>query len=717
MSTMNTNRVRAIEKIAAYKGDYSVGEASFPPEEYGKYVFSEKMIKKYLPKESAEKLLATIREQKPLDPTIADDVANAMKEWAISLGATHYTHWFQPLNGGTAEKHDAFLELSETGEPIKVFSGKKLIKGEPDASSFPSGGLRCTFEARGYTAWDPTSPAFVKRHRNGTTLCIPTIFCSYNGEILDKKTPVLRSIKALEKAVKRLMALFARSEKPVKVSLGAEQEYFLIDRNFYLNRPDLIQTGRTLFGSAPPRNKQLVDHYFGSIRPEILAFMTDVDHELWRLGIPSKTRHNETAPAQFEVAPIFEELNVAVDHNMLLMDILKRTAIRHGMVCLLHEKPFAGVNGSGKHNNWSITYGGHNLLNPGSNPEQNAVFLTVLAAIIRAVDLHSDILRASTVSAGNKYRLGMGEAPPVIISISLGETLTEILDRLGSHEEVASKPAEMMRIGVDTLPPLPRDNTDRNRTSPFAFTGNKFEFRACGSGQSCAGFNTVLNTIIAESIDVIAERLEKLDRSDKEAFHTGLTAVIAQIIRKHRRIIFNGNNYSPEWVNEAERRGLPNVRKSIEALRAYIKPENVEMFSRYGVFSKAELVSRFEVFRNDYHSRVRIEGGMALEIARTMILPVVNRQYREALETLQAARGAKSKHGIAAAENLADSFGDLLDQLHQGCEALETALGGEHEGIIDNMKRLREIVDHAEDMVDDALWPLPKYREMLFIYN
>ena len=445
--------------------------------------------------------------------------------------------------------------------------------------------------------------------------------------------------------------------------------------------------------------------------------MTDVDHELWRLGIPSKTRHNETAPAQFEVAPIFEELNVAVDHNMLLMDILKRTAIRHGMVCLLHEKPFAGVNGSGKHNNWSITYGGHNLLNPGSNPEQNAVFLTVLAAIIRAVDLHSDILRASTVSAGNKYRLGMGEAPPVIISISLGETLTEILDRLGSHEEVASKPAEMMRIGVDTLPPLPRDNTDRNRTSPFAFTGNKFEFRACGSGQSCAGFNTVLNTIIAESIDVIAERLEKLDRSDKEAFHTGLTAVIAQIIRKHRRIIFNGNNYSPEWVNEAERRGLPNVRKSIEALRAYIKPENVEMFSRYGVFSKAEIVSRFEVFRNDYHSRVRIEGGMALEIARTMILPVVNRQYREALETLQAARGAKSKHGIAAAENLADSFGDLLDQLHQGCEALETALGGEHEGIIDNMKRLREIVDHAEDMVDDALWPLPKYREMLFIYN
>ena len=715
---MNTNRVKAIEKIANYKEGYSDGETSLPKEEYGKYVFNEKMIKKFLPKESAEKLLATIREQKPLDPTIADDVANAMKEWAIGLGATHYTHWFQPLSGGTAEKHDAFLEISDSGEPLKVFSGKKLIKGEPDASSFPSGGLRCTFEARGYTAWDPTSPAFVKPHRNGMTLCIPTIFCSYNGEILDKKTPVLRSIKALEKAVRRLMALFGNdTESPVKVSLGAEQEYFLIDRNFFLNRPDLVQTGRTLFGSAPPRNKQLADHYFGSIRPEILAFMTDVDHELWRLGIPAKTRHNETAPAQFEIAPIFEELNIAIDHNMLMMDILKRTAVKHGMVCLLHEKPFAGVNGSGKHNNWSVTYKGHNLLNPGSNPEQNAVFLTVLAAIIRAVDLHSDILRASTVSAGNKYRLGMGEAPPVIISISLGETLTGILDRLGSSEEVASKPAEMMRIGVDTLPPLPRDNTDRNRTSPFAFTGNKFEFRACGSGQSCAGFNTVMNTIIAESIDVVAERLEKLDRSDKEAFHSGLTAVIAEIIRKHRRIIFNGNNYSPEWAEEAQRRGLPNVRKTIDALRAYIKPENVDLFSRYGVFSKAELISRFEVFRNDYHSRVRIEGGVALEMARTMILPTVTRQYRETLQTLQAAQETKTKRGKTAAENMATIYGDLLDQLAEGCDALEKALGGEHEGIIDNMKRLREIVDHAEDIIDDSLWPLPKYREMLFVYN
>ena len=715
---MNTNRVRAIEKIANYKEGYSAGETSLPKEEYGKYVFNEKTIKKFLPKESAEKLLATIREQKPLDPTIADDVANAMKEWAIGLGATHYTHWFQPLSGGTAEKHDAFLEISDSGEPLKVFSGKKLIKGEPDASSFPSGGLRCTFEARGYTAWDPTSPAFVKPHRNGMTLCIPTIFCSYNGEILDKKTPVLRSIKALEKAVRRLMALFGNDAgSPVKVSLGAEQEYFLIDRNFFLNRPDLVQTGRTLFGSAPPRNKQLVDHYFGSIRPEILAFMTDVDRELWRLGIPAKTRHNETAPAQFEIAPIYEELNIAIDHNMLMMDILKRTAVKHGMVCLLHEKPFAGVNGSGKHNNWSVTYKGHNLLNPGSNPEQNAVFLTVLAAIIRAVDLHSDILRASTVSAGNKYRLGMGEAPPVIISISLGETLTEILDRLGSHEEVASKPAEMMRIGVDTLPPLPRDNTDRNRTSPFAFTGNKFEFRACGSGQSCAGFNTVMNTIIAESIDVVAERLEKLDRSDKESFHSGLTAVIAEIIRKHRRIIFNGNNYSPEWIDEAQRRGLPNVRKSIDALRAYIKPENVALFSRYGVFSKAELVSRFEVFRNDYHSRVRIEGGVALEMARTMILPAVTRQYRETLLTLKAAQETKTKQGKNAAEEMTAVYGDLLDQLAEGCDALEKALGGEHEGIIDNMKRLREIVDHAEDIIDDSLWPLPKYREMLFVYN
>lgn len=714
---MNTNRVRAIEKIAAHKEDYSGIGTSFPPEEYGKYVFNEKQIKKYLPRGSAEKLLATIRERKPLDPTIADDVANAMKDWAISLGATHYTHWFQPLSGGTAEKHDAFLELSDSGEPLKVFSGKKLIKGEPDASSFPSGGLRRTFEARGYTAWDPTSPAFLKRHRNGATLCIPTIFCSYNGETLDKKTPVLRSARALENAIKRLMAIFGKPDAPVTISLGAEQEYFLIDRNFYLNRPDLVQTGRTLFGSAPPRNKQLADHYFGSIRPEILAFMTDVDHELWRLGIPAKTRHNETAPAQFEIAPIFEELNIAIDHNMLLMDILKRTAVNHGMVCLLHEKPFAGVNGSGKHNNWSVTYGESNLLNPGDNPEQNAVFLTVLAAIIRAVDLHSDILRATTVNAGNKYRLGMGEAPPVIMSISLGEKLTEILDSLGCPEAVPSKPTEMMRIGVDTLPPLPRDNTDRNRTSPFAFTGNKFEFRACGSDQSCAGFNTVLNTIIAESIDLVADRLEKLDRSDKNAFSTGLTSVVAEIIRKHRRIIFNGNNYSPEWVEEAERRGLQNVRKSIEALRAYTKPENEDLFNRYHIFSKAEIESRFEVFSNDYHSRVRIEGGVALEIARTMVLPVVVKSYRESLETLRAAHDAKTSHGIKAAESIAAEFGDLLDRLTEGCAELEKALGGEHEGIIGNLRQIREIVDHAEDIVDDTLWPLPKYREMLFLYN
>ncbi len=714
------SRVSAIDKIAAYREVILSDESLRQPDEFGKYVFNEAVIKKYLPHKVAEKLLATIRDRKPLDPTIADDVANAMKEWAVSLGATHFTHWFQPLNGGTAEKHDAFLDVTPSGEALKTFSGKNLIKGEPDASSFPSGGLRCTFEARGYTAWDPTSPAFVKRHANGTTLCIPTIFCSYTGDVLDKKTPLLRSINVLEQSVKRLMKAFGAGEERVSVTLGAEQEYFLIDRNFYLHRPDLVQTGRTLFGSPPPRHQQLEDHYFGAIRPGILAFMTDLDHELWRLGIPAKTRHNEVAPAQFEIAPIFEELNLATDHNMLTMDVLRRTALRHGMVCLLHEKPFAGVNGSGKHNNWAIAYGGRNLLEPGDDPEQDAIFLTVLTAIIRAVDLHSDILRASTVSAGNKHRLGANEAPPAIISIFLGEQLTEILEGIGKESAGkgnAGRQKEMILLGGKTLPPLPKDTTDRNRTSPFAFTGNKFEFRACGSSQSCAGFNMTLNTIVAESLEYIAEKLEKLDRSDSKKFHSELTKILAAIIDEHKRIIFNGNNYAPEWVEEAKRRGLPVLQKSMQALRTLMKEENQALFERYGVFTRTELSSRFEVFLEEYHYKVRIEGGIALEMARNMILPVIVREYNRTLDALAAAKDSGVSEGTEGVRSLAADYGRLVDELSAACKELETALEGEHEGILDSMRKVRKIADSAELIISDDVWPLPKYREMLFLYN
>lgn len=513
------------------------------------------------------------------------------------------------------------------------------------------------------------------------------------------------------------MKAFGCEEESVNVTLGPEQEYFLIDRNFYLHRPDLVQTGRTLFGSPPPRHQQLEDHYFGSIRPGILAFMTDLDHELWRLGIPAKTRHNEVAPAQFEIAPIFEELNLAIDHNMLTMEVLKRTAIRHGMICLLHEKPFAGINGSGKHNNWSIAYGKRNLLEPGDNPNQNALFLTVLTAIIRAVDLHSDLLRSTTVSAGNKHRLGANEAPPAIISIFLGEQLTDVLERIGTAGTAPSRQPEEIRVGVNTLPPLPKDATDRNRTSPFAFTGNKFEFRACGSSQSCAGFNMVLNTIVAESFDYIAERLEKLNASNEDQFHIGLTQILSEMIQKHKRIIFNGNNYSPEWIDEAKRRGLPVLQRSMEGLRAILKKDNQAMFEHYHVFSKTELDSRFEIFQEEYHYKVRIEGGIALEMARNMILPLVTREYDVTVNAYLRANESGITAGKSGLKSQVAEYGRLVDDMTAQCTHLEKALTGEHEGILDSMTELRKIVDRAEQLIDDEKWPLPKYREMLFIYN
>ena len=506
--------------------------AERPEESYGEDVFNLASMKEFLPSAVYEKLLKTVRERAPLDAAIAGDVAHAMKEWAIAKGATHYTHWFQPLTGGTAEKHDAFLEPEGEGAILK-FSGKNLVVGESDASSFPSGGLRSTFEARGYTAWDPTSPAFIKKNKFGATLCIPTAFCSYTGEALDKKTPLLRSIKALSEQIERLLKVFGVEDGGTpEITLGAEQEYFLVDRRLYTCRPDLIQTGRTLFGAPPPKHQQLDDHYYGAIKPRVLAFMTEVDQTLWRLGIPAKTRHNEAAPAQFEIASVFEELNLACDHNMLVMDVLRETADRHGFVCLMHEKPFDGVNGSGKHNNWSFGTNKINLLNPGKDPLRNAMFLTTIAAVIQAIDRHGELLRMATANSGNSYRLGANEAPPPIISIYLGDQLTAVIDELESGSAGPAKKGHAMQICVDTLPPLPQDATDRNRTSPFAYTGNKFEFRSPGSSQSCSGPNVILNTIVAESLDEILSELEQVP---EEKFSDALQALLKRVLKAHRR--------------------------------------------------------------------------------------------------------------------------------------------------------------------------------------
>ena len=678
---------------------------------FGEDVFGADAMRKYLPRVTCDKLLRTIEDGEPLDPAIAGEVAQAMREWAIDRGATHYTHWFLPLNGSTAEKHDAFLDF-ENAKPVLAFSAKNLIVGEPDASSFPSGGLRSTFEARGYTAWDPTSPAFIKRHGNGATLCIPTAFCSYSGDSLDKKTPLLRSQQALAAATRRLMKCFGLPDKHVSVTLGAEQEYFLIDRRFYLQRPDLIQAGRTVFGAPPAKHQQLEDHYFGAIRMRVLNFMTEVEKELWSLGIPAKTRHNEAAPAQFELAPLFEDVNLACDHNMLVMEVLRQAAERNGLVCLLHEKPFAGVNGSGKHNNWSVSYGERNLLNPGVDPAENAIFLTVLSAIIMAVDRHADLLRATGAGAGNDHRLGAAEAPPAIISIYLGDQLTAVLDQLCDGKGGASRKTAAMRIGVDTLPPLPRDTTDRNRTSPFAFTGNKFEFRAPGSSQSCAGPCTMLNVIVADAFNEIAAKLENLSGD----FNKGLQKILREIVREHRRVIFSGDGYGDAWVAEAKKRGLPNARTTTEALQCLAKKENAELCAKYGVYTARELSSRFEVFSEEYRTKVGIEGGIALEIASSMVVPAVTAEYGAAVEALARAEKAKVKNGCKALRTRAERIGTLLDDLQRNADSLRDALGGEPTAIIGRMAALRETVDTVEGLVADERWPLPKYREMLFLY-
>ena len=684
---------------------------------YGADVFTERAIRRHLPKAVAAKLIATMRDSRPLDPTIADAVAEGMKNWALENGATHFTHWFQPLTGGTAEKHDAFLEPAGPARAIMRFSGRNLIGGEADASSFPTGGLRSTFEARGYTAWDPTSPACLKRHENGATLCIPTAFCSFTGDTLDMKTPLLRSVQALSRATVRLMRKFGqgKAKAHVEVTLGAEQEYFLVDRQFYLKRPDLLQTGRTVFGAAPAKHQQLDDHYFGAIRPRVLKFMTEVEQRLWQLGIPAKTRHNEVAPAQFELAPMFESQNLAVDHNMMIMEVLRQTAEKNDLVCLLHEKPFEGVNGSGKHCNWSVSYGGRNLLTPGDNPRENAIFVTFLLAIIRAIEMHADMLRMSTAGAGNDHRLGANEAPPAIISVFLGDELNEVLRQIetGYRGDGSSRRGQKLRVGVDTLPPLPKDTTDRNRTSPFAFTGNKFEFRAPGSSQNCAQSQMVLNTIVAESIDAICDKLDAM----KGDFNENLQKLLRHEVKAHKRVIFSGDGYSADWPKEAARRGLPNLRDTMAALAPLKDPRNIALFSKYGVLSPTEMASRWEIGMEDYHRRIRIEAGISLEIARSMIRPVVADEFSRLATALGQAKADGLKAGIRGLTALCLKLGACLDDLHVKCDILEKTLArGLHQDQIVAMNDLRKTVDRLEGLVDDARWPLPKYREILFVY-
>ncbi|MCK9554747.1 glutamine synthetase III [bacterium] len=686
---------------------------------YGENIFSFKTMRNYLSDKAIESLKATIEKGYTLNPDIADEVADAMKTWALSKGATHFTHWFQPLTGATAEKHDSFIFPDREGGVILQFSGKELIKGEPDASSFPSGGLRTTFEARGYTAWDPTSPAFIKKSKEGAVLCIPTVFCGYYGDALDKKAPLLRSMDALSKQVCRLGRLFGVEDNGNKahVTLGPEQEYFLIDKAFYESRLDLLQTGRTLFGKAPAKHQQMEDHYFGAIKRRVIDFMDDLDRELWKMGIPAKTRHNEVCPAQFEIANVYETLNLAVDHNMILMEILKEVAERHDFVCLLHEKPFAGVNGSGKHNNWSIVGpDGKNWLSPGDNPHENAKFLTVICALMKAVDTYSDILRATVATAGNDHRLGANEAPPAILSIFLGEQLTDIIEQVEKDGAKSSKNGGIIEIGVSSLPKLPRDVTDRNRTSPFAFTGNKFEFRAVGSNQNCAGPNVALNTIVASAIDEICAQLEK-DRDAGKDFNESLQAVLKDIVKKHKRIIFNGDNYTDAWKKEAEKRGLPNIVNTPEAIEILKSKKAVDLFEKYSVLSKRELSSRYEVYKKQYEEIIHVESECSVTIARTMIIPAaMNYQRHLAItinETEKILKDGKMKHFRSLSASVCEQTENVL----AGIEKLEKAAedGGSAKEKKELMLKLRKAVDTLEGLLPDDEWPLATYAEMMFM--
>jgi glutamine synthetase len=689
------------------------------PELFGSMVFNDAVMQARMPKETYRALQKTINEGKPLEPQVASVVANAMKDWAVEKGVTHYTHWFQPMTGITAEKHDSFISPVKGGSVILEFSGKELIKGEPDASSFPSGGLRATFEARGYTAWDPTSYAFIK----DKILCIPTAFCSYGGEALDKKTPLLRSMETLSKEAVRILKLFGHEDiHRVFSTAGPEQEYFLIDKSLYDKRRDLIYTGRTLFGAKPPKGQELEDHYFGAIKPRIQAFMDALNEELWKLGVLAKTEHNEVAPAQHELAPIFSIANVASDHNQLTMEMMKKVAGRFGLVCLLHEKPFAGVNGSGKHNNWSMaTNTGINLLEPGQTPYENAQFLLFLAAILKAVDEHQDLLRVSVASANNDHRLGANEAPPAIVSVFLGEELTEIVESLTSGNPYSNHKRVEMTIGVDILPPLPRDTTDRNRTSPFAFTGNKFEFRMLGSSFSISGPNIVLNTIVAESLKIFAEELE-----NTKDFTVTLNELIVKVFKDHKRIIFNGNNYTAEWVTEAEKRGLLNLASTVESLPYFIKEKNIRLFTAHKVFSETEIHSRYDIVLENYVKVVNIEAYTMLDIARKDILPAALSYSKSVADTALSKKMLIPTLSLACEEALLRKLSVLTASLDSKIEALADAVAGNkaedllahaihsRESLLPAMAELRIVADELETLVAKDFWPLPSYGELLF---
>lgn len=692
---------------------------------FGVNVFSDVIMKERLPKSAYKKMKATIEAGAELDPEVADIVAHEMKEWAIEKGATHYTHWFQPLTGITAEKHDAFIDPQNDGTTLLRFSGKELIKGEPDASSFPSGGLRATCEARGYTAWDCTSPAFIKETPHSTILCIPTAFCSYKGEALDKKTPLLRSMQALDIQAVRILRLFGnKTVQHVSTSVGAEQEYFLVDKERYLKRKDLIFTGRTLFGAMPPKGQEMDDHYFGTIPERILGFMDKFNQEMWKLGISAKTQHNEVAPAQHEIAPIYDQNNVATDHNQLVMETAQRIADEEGLKCLLHEKPFAGINGSGKHNNWSMcTDQGENLLDPGKTPHENVQFLLFMAAVLRAVDEHADLLRLSASTPGNDYRLGANEAPPAIISVFLGEQLEDVVEQfVDAGEATSSLEGEEYISGVHSLPHFKKDATDRNRTSPFAFTGNKFEFRMVGSTQSIADPNTILNTIVADVLCDMADQLEAA-----EDFGMALHDMIKETMAAHRRIIFNGDGYSEEWIQEAERRGLPNIRCMVDAIPAMNKPDVVEMFERHGVYTEAELESRAEVLYETYAKTVHIEALTMIDMAKKQIVPACIKYQTSLADSINAIRSACPSVDVsvqetlmaAIAENLKKTYTTLgmLEKVTAQAEAMEEGpKQGKfyHDVVAETMAELRAPADKLEMLVAKEAWPFPSYGDLIF---
>ena len=688
---------------------------------FGCLVFDDRMMKATLSSDIYRSLKKTIDEGARLNTDVANAVAKAMKDWAVAHGATHFTHWFQPLTGVTAEKHDSFITPAPDGGVIMEFSGKELIKGEPDASSFPSGGLRATFEARGYTAWDPTSYAFIK----DKTLCIPTAFCSYGGEALDKKTPLLRSMEALNRQAMRILRLFGNTEvKCVRTSVGPEQEYFLVDKEMYEKRKDLMFTGRTLFGAKPPKGQELDDHYFGVIKPRVAAYMADLNEELWKLGVLAKTEHNEVAPAQHELAPIYSTTNIATDHNQLTMEIMQKVALRHGLVCLLHEKPFAGVNGSGKHNNWSMaTDTGVNLLTPGETPYENAQFLLFLCAVIKAVDDYQDLLRLSVATAGNDHRLGANEAPPAVVSMFLGEELTAVLDAIENDTPYNAAEKTVMKLGVHVLPRFTRDTTDRNRTSPFAFTGNKFEFRMLGSSNSIACANIMLNSAVAESLRVYADRLEK-----SKHFEADLHDLIKETVSDHKRIIFNGNGYDDAWIREAtEVRGLLNLRTTPDAMPHLLDPKNVEMLTRHKVFSRTELESRYEIILENYCKSVNIEALTMIDMARKEILPAVEAYAHDLSDTLIAKAAAVPGLSGRYEKNLIAKLSELADEIDSAITALETeairyktitdvteAAFMIRDVILQRMAELRVVCDEAETLTAEKYWPFPTYEKLLF---